>query len=87
MVSENTPTLVGIDHGFSFPLMYFERHGLERDWSIFLEDFQSHWPTDGDTVWVRNVLRGEVGNADKRMGDTTWFRTTERRTKSAKSVF
>lgn len=23
-----TPTIVGIDHGFSFPLAYFDRHGL-----------------------------------------------------------
>ena len=25
-LSENRPTLVGIDHGFSFPLRYFEEH-------------------------------------------------------------
>src|SRR5262249_43553877 len=28
-LSAGTPTLVGIDHGFSFPLRYFEAHGLE----------------------------------------------------------
>jgi ATP-dependent DNA ligase len=27
-LSEDTPTLVGIDHGFSFPLQYFERYRL-----------------------------------------------------------
>ena len=26
--SEDRPTLVGIDHGLSFPLRYFEAHGL-----------------------------------------------------------
>ena len=43
------PTLVGIDHGFSFPLRYFEAHGLEPDWPAFLDDFQRHWPTDEET--------------------------------------
>ena len=28
-ISEATPTLIGIDHGFSFPLRYFEAHGLK----------------------------------------------------------
>ena len=27
-LAEDAPTLVGIDHGFSFPLRYFEMHGL-----------------------------------------------------------
>ena len=31
-LAENVPTLVGIDHGFSFPLRYFEVHGLVPDW-------------------------------------------------------
>ncbi len=35
-------TLVGIDHGFSFPLRYFEQHGLPLDWRFFLDDFQRH---------------------------------------------
>src|SRR5262249_29181307 len=29
---EEPPTLVGLDHGFSFPLQYFETHGLPLDW-------------------------------------------------------
>ena len=45
-LAEATPTLVGIDHGFSFPLRYFEAHGLKPDWPAFLDDFQRHWPTD-----------------------------------------
>ena len=35
-LTENVPTLVGIDHGFSFPLRYFEVHGLAPDWPAFL---------------------------------------------------
>ena len=27
----DVPTIVGIDHAFSFPLRYFETHGLEHD--------------------------------------------------------
>ena len=48
-LAEDTPTLVGIDHGFSFPLRYCEAHGLKPDWSAFLDDFQRHWPTDAIT--------------------------------------
>jgi hypothetical protein len=47
-LSEGLPTLVGIDHGFSFPMQYFEQHGLPLDWPCFLDDFQRHWPTDED---------------------------------------
>ncbi len=42
--------LVGIDHGFSFPVRYFEAHGLPRNWPAFLDDFQCHWPTDEDNT-------------------------------------
>jgi hypothetical protein len=42
------PTLVGIDHGFSFPLAYFERYRLSSNWQDFL-DFQHHWPTDAES--------------------------------------
>jgi hypothetical protein len=31
-LAEDAPTLVGIDHGFSFPLRYFEVHRLKPDW-------------------------------------------------------
>lgn len=30
-LSEEVPTIVGIDHGFSFPLRYFESHHLLPD--------------------------------------------------------
>lgn len=39
-LGEKTPTLVAIDHGFSFPLRYFETFGLKLDWPGFLDDFQ-----------------------------------------------
>ena len=38
-LSEGKKTLVGIEHGFSFPLQYFEQHGLPHEWSPFLDDF------------------------------------------------
>jgi hypothetical protein len=41
-LSADTPTLVGIDHGFSSPAAYFDRYRLPRDWPMFLEDFRRH---------------------------------------------
>ena len=57
-LAEDVPTLVGIDHGFSFPLRYFEAHRLLPDWSLFLDDFQRHWPTDEDHTYVDFVRDG-----------------------------
>ena len=85
-LSENTPTLVGIDHGFSFPLRYFEVHGLKPEWPAFLDDFQRHWPTDED-IYVDFVRDGAVGNGAARMGNARWRRLTEERAGGAKSVF
>lgn len=84
---ETTPTLVGIDHGFSFPLAYFERHKLDRRWGAFLDDFCAHWPTDQDNVYVGFVRDGSVGNGAARTGSTKWRRLTEVRARAAKSVF
>lgn len=85
-LTEDTATLVGIDHGFSFPLRYFEAHRLEPDWPLFLDDFQLHWPTDQD-IYVDFVRDGAVGSGAARMGNTHWRRLTEERAGSAKSVF
>ena len=85
-LTEDVPTLVGIDHGFSFPLRYFEEHGLKFDWPMFLDDFQSHWPTDRD-IYVDFVRDGAVGNGAARKGNARWRRLTEQRAGSAKSVF
>jgi hypothetical protein len=84
---EDAPTLVGIDHGFSFPLRYFEGHRLLPDWPTFLDDFQHHWPTDDDHIYVDFVREGVHGNGAARMGNARWRRLTEERAGGAKSVF
>lgn len=86
-LAENVPTLVGIDHGFSFPLRYFETHALLPDWSHFLDDFQRHWPTDEDHIYVDFVRTGAAGNGAARMGNSRWRRLTEQCAGGAKSVF
>jgi hypothetical protein len=84
-LSEKQPTLVGIDHGFSFPLQYFEKYRLAHDWPTFLDDFQRHWPTDED-IYVDFVRDGLHGNGAARCGSSRWRRITEERA-GAKSVF
>jgi|SRR5581483_1835417 len=86
-LSAGPPTLVGIDHGFSFPLQYFEQHCLPLDWPSFLDNFQRHWPTDEDRTYVDFVRQGICGNASARTGNTRWRRITELRARTAKSVF
>lgn len=84
----DTPrTLVGLDHGFSFPITYFEKHGLLPNWPVFLDDFQRHWPTDRDHMYVDFVREGLHGNGAARSGSTRWRRLTETRSGTAKSVF
>ena len=73
--------VVGIDHGFSFPISYFERYNL-TSWDHFLEDFTEYWPTDGDGATVEQFRDGAV-----RRGESSEFRLAERWTSSAKSVF
>ncbi len=41
-LAEGPPTLVGIDHAFSFPLRYFEVHWLQPEWSSLCPD---RWPS------------------------------------------
>ena len=86
-LAEPETTLVGIDHGFSFPLRYFEAHALEPQWPAFLDDFQRHWPTDDDHAYVDFVREGVIGNGAARVGNARWRRLTEERAGSAKSVF
>ena len=85
-LAEGTPALVGIDHGFSFPLRYFESHTLKPDWPIFLDDFQRHWPTD-ENIYVDFIRHGIVGSGAARMGNARWRRLTKERAGGAKSVF
>jgi hypothetical protein len=82
----DVPTLVGIDHGFSFPLRYFEAHHLSPDWPEFLEDFQRHWPTDEEFMYVDFIRDGSRGNGQCRAGNARWRRLAEERC-GAKSVF
>ena len=86
-LQEPVPTLVGIDHGFSFPLQYFRKYELAQDWSVFLDDFQCHWPTDGDDVCVEFIRDGLQGRGAERTGSARWRRVTEERAGGAKSVF
>ena len=67
-LQEGPCTLVGIDHGFSFPLSYFNEHSLPHDWHKFLDDFQQHWPTDLDHMKVDFIRNGIEGNGCARMG-------------------
>lgn len=76
--------IVGLDHGFSFPVPYFKQHGL-MDWNAFLDDFCQHWPTDQDQCSVDSIRYAE--NPTDRVGAKTDFRASEKWTSSAKSVF
>ncbi|MGH9482017.1 MAG: hypothetical protein ACRD1L_07970 [Terriglobales bacterium] len=81
-MADEIPTLVGIDHAFSFPENYFERHGRKRDWPAFLDDFQRHWPTDQANASVSDCQAGACGDARKRSGDPRWLRLTEMASRS-----
>lgn len=84
-LSKPTRTIVGIDHGFSFPDKYFEVNGLSGLWPEFLEDFCRHWSTETESV---NAIRDRAaGTHRERSGDPGWLRLTERRATPAKSVF
>jgi hypothetical protein len=80
-ITNDDPVIIGIDHGFSFPMNYMARYRI-ADWDQFLEDFQKHWPTDQDTSSVESLRHG-----NKRQGKHTEFRLTEKWTSSAQSVF
>jgi hypothetical protein len=73
------PKIVGINHAFSFPRSYLERHAL-RTWDQFLEDFSAHWPTRSRRV--RDLFEG-----NSRTGEPDELRLTERWTPAARGVF
>ena len=56
LLKDDAVTLVGIDHGFSFPLAYFREHQLPLDWMVFLIDFQRHWPIGRQTKTYTLIL-------------------------------
>jgi hypothetical protein len=80
-LGEPTPTIVGIDHAFSFPLPYLKSHHLDS-WDAFLQHFQTRWPTRRLRV-RRNVNWKEFKVKNPRDS----LRVTEQFTSSAKSVF
>ncbi|MEM9656873.1 MAG: hypothetical protein AAF961_00795 [Planctomycetota bacterium] len=82
---ERIKLIVGIDHGFSFPLSYFQRYGL-ANWDAFLDDFYVHWPTDQPHTYVDSIRESDEG-PPARTGGNDEFRLAERWTSSAKSVF
>jgi hypothetical protein len=86
LLAADIPTLVGIDHAFSFPLRYFEIYHIQPDWPAFLDDFQRHWPTDDDHTYVDFIRDGLRGNGAARTGSSRWRRLAETRTR-AKSAF
>jgi hypothetical protein len=85
-LASGPPTIVGIDHGFSFPMRYFEVHRIEPDWDVFLDDFVDHWPTDARNVYVDFIREGKVGAGNLRTGASRWRRIAEESC-GAKSVF
>lgn len=85
-LKEGPPTLVGIDHAFSFPMRYFESHHILPDWPAFLDDFHQHWPTDERNMYVDFIRDGFYGNGAARSGHARWRRLAEERCR-AKSVF
>ena len=87
LIQAQEPCLVGIDHAFSFPEIYFSHYQLENDWDSFLDDFCLHWPSDEKGSSVRELLLYNRTHAEGRIGQSRWRRLTEQHSKGAKSVF
>jgi len=75
------PCIIGINHGFSFPVTYFDRHDLES-WDEFLGHFYSYWPTDHDHMYV-----GKVRTQNPPSGTNDELRLCETWTVGTHSVF
>ena len=83
------PTLVGIDHAFSFPIEYFEKYRLAQgNWHRFLADFRCKWPTHKYQVKCLKDGHRERSDEDDRRaeqdrkydhrwGRAEWFRLTD----------
>lgn len=95
--AEDMATRVGIDRGFSFPLRYFEVHGLKPRWPPFLDDFQLHWPTyeddtyvdfvrDGTVAMARRVRECPVAAADRRTRGKREIRLSFRRARAGRQI-
>ena len=95
LANSDIPTIVGIDHAFSFPIDYFHQYPglLQLSWGDFLDDFQAHWPTDGDDQRVRQILEihqnrmAGMEAGEHRLGEAGWRRLTDGFAPAAASVF
>ncbi len=90
-LQKGEPLLIGIDHGFSFPMSYFQRYKL-NSWPAFLDDFCRYWPTDQPYCYVDFIRDGmwwrkHEGPRGTRTGSADEFRLCENWTSSAKNVF
>lgn len=88
--SAKFPLLIGIDHALSFPLAYYEKYQLQKNWNIFLEDYCAHWGALVGSTSVRETLQSQQQQKqlfDGRCGESRWRRLAEQRSKGAKSVF
>jgi hypothetical protein len=85
-LGEGVPSVVGIDHGFSFPLRYFETFHLEPDWLTLLDYVQQFCPADKRAKSVEMLRMDDSQGFNERMGSPRWRRLTEERA-GAKSVF
>jgi hypothetical protein len=81
-LQKTEPAIVGIDHGFSFPLAWFDAHGVEKNWGAFLAAFCSACPANRPGSRVDGFL----GQEQILRGNARWRRRTEIRC-GAKSVF
>ena len=83
-LQETPRIIVGIDHGFSFPLPYFEKYGILQNLDAFINDFCEYWPTDTPHTYV-DEIRYRQGK--ERQGDPKWLRITETHAPGTQSVF
>ena len=79
ILTEPTPTIVGIDHAFSFPFNFLRQHDI-GNWEAFLTEFCKQWPTD-----QQRVVDLKVHN--QMLGDANMFRLTDTKARTARSVF
>lgn len=82
VLEKTGPAIVGIDHGFSFPLAWFDAHGVEKNWGAFLAAFCRVCPANRPGSRV-DGFRGKPGSLP---GNARWRRRCEVRC-GAKSVF
>jgi hypothetical protein len=85
-LQEPVPTIVGIDHGFSFPLKYVDAHELPHNWprsSTSSSAIGAPTKTIPASISVRD---GSCSDGALRAGKARWRRLTEIRAGAAKSV-